>query len=469
MSFEGKDTSHKGEKVHAYDLGYKIKVIEFAKNHGNHAASRNFSVDRKRVREWRQKEDNIRETSESKGKTICKRLRGAGRKIVYDTIESDVLQWLKQRRINGVRVTGKALKNEARRLHTIQGNQAFKGSCGWLRRFMKRNKVCFRRSTHVAQKSEEILGDRMHGFLSFVTKQRRRQGYPIANIGNMDETPVWIDMPGDYTLETKGVKTVTMGSTGHEKSRITVCLAAMGDGTKLPPLVLWKGVRPLKDVPLGIYVQMTPAAWANEAVIEQWLKLVWRRQSTRRLLVWDAFSAHRTKNIKEKLSIQYNTDMAVIPGGCTSKLQPCDVSWNKPFKDAYKDAYDEWLMNGKRELTKGGNRKPPEKGQVLRWVKSSWDNVSPEVIRKSFVKTGICSAMDGSEDDQLFAESDNEDPFDGYDEQTAGDAEGNKQLLEAVNLEIDALNEWSEDENEAYGSDEDASDSDYVNDSSPGH
>ena len=52
-------------------------------------------------------------------------------------------------------------------------------------------------------------------------------------MGNMDEMHVWIDMLGDYTIEQKGAKIVIMGSTGHEKTQITVCLAAMGDGTKL--------------------------------------------------------------------------------------------------------------------------------------------------------------------------------------------------------------------------------------------
>lgn len=90
--------------------------------------------------------------------------------------------------------------------------------------------------------------------------------------------------------------------------------------------------------------------------------------------------------------------MAVIPGGCTSKLQPCDVSWNKPFKDQYREMYNEWLFSWKVNLTKGGNLKPPEKSQILKWIKAAWDSVSPEVIRKSFLKNGICNALDGSED-----------------------------------------------------------------------
>jgi hypothetical protein len=54
------------------------------------------------------------------------------------------------------------------------------------------------------------------------------------------------------------------------------------------------------------------------------------------------FSAHITPEVKEAV---YNSDMAVMPRGCTSKLQPCDVSWNKPFKDIYRDTY---MMTGCR-------------------------------------------------------------------------------------------------------------------------
>ena len=31
---------------------------------------------------------------------------------------------------------------------------------------------------------------------------------PPSRIGNIDETPFWVDMPGDYTIEQKGLKTI---------------------------------------------------------------------------------------------------------------------------------------------------------------------------------------------------------------------------------------------------------------------
>jgi hypothetical protein len=46
----------------------------------------------------------------------------------------------------------------------------------------------------------------------------------------MDETPVYMDMPGNRTLHFKCSKTVDVAHTGHEKSRFTVSLTFSADG-----------------------------------------------------------------------------------------------------------------------------------------------------------------------------------------------------------------------------------------------
>ena len=40
----------------------------------------------------------------------------------------------------------------------------------------------------------------------------------------MDETPVWFDMAGNFTINPKGEKTVHIRATGNEKNRFTVVL-----------------------------------------------------------------------------------------------------------------------------------------------------------------------------------------------------------------------------------------------------
>ena len=40
------------------------------------------------------------------------------------------------------------------------------------------------------------------------------------------------------------------------------------------------------------------------------------------------------------------------------------MSWNKPFKAHYQQRYDEWIANGEKTYTKGGNERAPTKKQV---------------------------------------------------------------------------------------------------------
>jgi hypothetical protein len=115
------------------------------------------------------------------------------------------------------------------------------------------------------------------------------------------------------------------------------------------------------------------------------------------LLAWDSFNGHLgddTKRILKKMK----TDLAVIPGGLISALQVLDVSVNKPFKDVRKLH----SMDGRRwtYMTPTGKIRSSIE-MMCEWVVRAWDTVSPEVIMKSFLKTGIPNVLDGSENDDV--------------------------------------------------------------------
>ena len=73
-------------------------------------------------------------------------------------------------------------------------------------------------------------------------------------------------------------------------------------------------------------------------------------------LVYDAFEAHVTDRVKALLNWE-KTDLAVIPGGLTSILQPLDVSLNKPFKDGVRRRWMQWMAEGIHEFTATGRQK----------------------------------------------------------------------------------------------------------------
>ena len=110
----------------------------------------------------------------------------------------------------------------------------------------------------------------------------------------------------------------------------------------------------------------TGRSWSNEDITITWLNRIWgRNNQQRRLLVWDTFRGHTTNKVKELLRGEFNTDVVHIPGGCTSKLQPADVSWNKPFKNTLQECYDEWLFSGEKTYTAKGNTRAPTTALLL--------------------------------------------------------------------------------------------------------
>jgi len=54
----------------------------------------------------------------------------------------------------------------------------------------------------------------------------------------------------------------------------------------------------------------------------------------------NSFKGHKTNSVKKRCN-EENTDIAIIPDGLTSVLQPLDVCLNKPFKDRLRE---KWRM-----------------------------------------------------------------------------------------------------------------------------
>ena len=64
--------------------------------------------------------------------------------------------------------------------------------------------------------------------------------------------------------------------------------------------------------------------------------------------------------------------------------------------------YDTWLScPAVHEYTKGGNLKPPSRSLICDWVKSSWEDLPQEAIKKSFVSCAIATSLDGSDDHKI--------------------------------------------------------------------
>jgi hypothetical protein len=89
---------------------------------------------------------------------------------------------------------------------------------------MERRGLTLRQRTKLSQKLPKDLETKIDSFQRFVIKLRKRHNYKLGQIGNMDETPMTFDLPGNRTVHAKGEKTVLVKTTGHEKTHFTVVL-----------------------------------------------------------------------------------------------------------------------------------------------------------------------------------------------------------------------------------------------------
>jgi hypothetical protein len=72
---------------------------------------------------------------------------------------------------------------------------------------MRRNNLTIRQKTKISQKLPADLEDKIASFQRFVIGKREEYDYPLACIGNMDETPVFFDLPANRTVDSVGAKT----------------------------------------------------------------------------------------------------------------------------------------------------------------------------------------------------------------------------------------------------------------------
>ena len=83
------------------------------------------------------------------------------------------------------------------------------------------------------------------------------------------------DVPSNKTVDVKGAKTIMIKTSSNENTCFTVVLACCADGTRLPPLLIFKRKTLPKDViPHGIYVHVHSKGWMdgwrrNEAVVRE--------------------------------------------------------------------------------------------------------------------------------------------------------------------------------------------------------
>lgn len=193
-----------------------------------------------------------------------------------------------------------------------------------------------------------------------------------------------------------------------------------------------------------------PKAWCDENLMKVWVEGEWGNMFTNppranlsgKILVADVHRAQQTDEVRQLLQ-RKKTLLINIPPGCTSRVQPLDVSVNKPFKDAVRTQFEKQL-NGNLTLHTQGKIPASEQRVVLkRWVGNAWDHIcsNTAMVKRSFKKCGINVNIDGSENalvhlegisEYVMPEADEEFHVDTSTDENETSDEENFELIDAV-------------------------------------
>ncbi|CAG8804307.1 13148_t:CDS:1, partial [Dentiscutata erythropus] len=103
----------------------------------------------------------------------------------------------------------------------------FKVSDPWLNLFMNQFNLSLRRRTKTSQKLSKDLHEKVTEFHSFINELKINNNFELNCIANMDETPVYFDMVGAYTINDRSTRKVPICTTENDKNRFTCVLGVL--------------------------------------------------------------------------------------------------------------------------------------------------------------------------------------------------------------------------------------------------
>ena len=300
-------------------------------------------------------------------------------------------------------------------------------SAGWANSILKRMGFVRRKGT--TQKCMSLtpyeFAQKKEAFLNSVSSMVNAHNIPPELVLNWDQGGTNLMPSSSYTLEKQGATRVEIAAV-NDKKQIAATFAVSLSGAFLPFQLLYQGkterCHPKYEFPPEIDVWHSPNHWSNQDLTKRFVEKVIipyviharqdksLREDAKALVIFHCFSGHQgpVLDVLESHNIVY----VFVPDNCTDRLQPLDVSVNKPVKDHLRSKFRSWYADEvSKELEKG---KKPEDVTVdtrmsvvkeisAKWIVSAYDYLKskPDIIINGFKKAGIVGAIAKNTSDSL--------------------------------------------------------------------
>ena len=177
------------------------------------------------------------------------------------------------------------------------------------------------------------------------------------------KTGLSIILTGGWTMEKEGAKIVSIAHS-DDKRQLTAVLAITAAGDYLPTQLLYQGktpkCHPQISFPSGWDVWHSENHWSNELTMKRYIDkiivpFVTKKRQELKLdpmspaaAIFDYFRGQTTNDILSHLR-SHGIVPIQLPANCTEKLQPLDISVNKPMKDHLKSKFQLWYAQEVRK------------------------------------------------------------------------------------------------------------------------
>ena len=238
---------------------------------------------------------------------------------------------------------------------------------------------------------------------------------PRDLILNWDQTALKIVPVNSWTMEKKGSKRVELIAI-DDKRQITGVFACSLTGTFLPLQLIYSGKTmaslPKYQFPSNWHVTFTENHWANEStMIDYFHKIILPYIKQKRLdlklsdnypalVLFDVFKGQCTDSFLNLLRSNHIL-YVFVPPNCTDKLQPLDLTINKPAKEYLHHKFQNWYSQQVVQQLENGIDEPVDlRLSILKPLNAGWlvemyqylkDH--PEFIIKGFQVAGIIDIL----------------------------------------------------------------------------
>ena len=341
------------------------------------------------------------------------------RKIMRQTMSDDhdrvMIEWVKQRRSEGVPLTGPLIMEQAKNFHqSMNLTTECSYTTGWLDKFKKRHGI---RQLRISGDRESAYYEAAEVFVSQFLELVKEDDLSPEQIYNADETGLFWRYVPRKTLATADEKDPT--GVKDSKERITIMACSNAAGThKTKLFVFGKSAKPraFKQVKVfPVIYRSNKKAWMTQILMNEWFENHFVPESRRHLtevgfppdakivLILDNCTAHLSPEILTK----DNVSVVFLPPNVTSILQPMDQGILRSLKCAYKTQFLREMLvaiNGERNIfdfLKSYNLKT-----AIWSIAKSWDALPAATLKNGWRNVWPATLFHGEEED--------EDDFEGF-------------------------------------------------------